>query len=351
MIHVRLRSTDPAPAPQEELRGHDRMAAALKPRAMRLHVHHARIVGAAGMTGLLVFVLAGQIERTVITWAGFGGHRLEWISDLLAAGAVTMVTYLWLNLRESRSRLFDLERNQILFDEQLRLAAEIQQSLLPAHPPVASGIEWAARMEPALRVGGDFYDYLEREDGLLFVVGDVSGKGLAAALLQSALQTLFRTHAGVGLGPRETVARMSEGLRRQTGGIPYATAIVAHLDSRKRRLTYVNAGHPPGAVIRGGDAIPLSAGGPPLALLRDASYECGVLEIREGDLVALVTDGVTEPLGARWVDIVKALKPTDKVPDAVRMLLDAAGSAPTQKDMGADWQDDRTVLAVRVTQA
>src|ERR1051326_1929320 len=122
-------------SPVADIRDHERITAALGSEPAVPHLGNARIVGAAVTTGLIVFVAARQIERGFIAWTAVGGHRLEWISDVLAAGAVMTVTYLWLHLRASRMQLLHLQRAQIIFDEQLRLAAEIQQSLLPARPP------------------------------------------------------------------------------------------------------------------------------------------------------------------------------------------------------------------------
>src|SRR6202163_4124945 len=103
------------------------------------------------------------------------------ISDVILATAFGVVVYLWLNLRATRTRLTGLERAQIVLDTQLSLAAQIQRRLLPPIPVGSNGVRWAGRLEPAYRIGGDFYDFIPDADGLL-VVGDVSGKGIPAAL-------------------------------------------------------------------------------------------------------------------------------------------------------------------------
>jgi serine phosphatase RsbU (regulator of sigma subunit) len=307
-------------------------------------------------TGVVVLAIGMRLESAVIAAVGAQGHELEWISDVTAALAVTAVTYLWLNLRTSQMRILDLERARIARDEQLKLAAEIQGSLLPAVPAATPGYLWSARMEAAHEVGGDFYDMVRRADGsVLIIVGDVSGKGVPAALLQSSLLTLFRVHASQMTDPVEIAGRMSEDLHAQTGGHPYATAIVARFDRGPERITYVNAGHPPAAVWRGADAIELKTGGPPLGLLAGATYDRASIDLLPGDVGVFVTDGITEALGAS--SLLATQTPLDEEgwqdaePQAVcdRLLkLARSGGGPS----GADgWTDDRTVLVFRVQRA
>jgi hypothetical protein len=107
-------------------------------------------------TGMVVLVIGTRLETTIIAAVGATGHHLEWISDVVAAIAVSALTYLWLHLRVSQTHVLRLERAQIAVDEQLRLAAEIQQNMPPIIPSATPGYQWAARMEAAHRVGGDY---------------------------------------------------------------------------------------------------------------------------------------------------------------------------------------------------
>lgn len=305
------------------------------------------------VAGLIVMAVGGRVEATIITAVGATGHRLEWISDLIAAVAVSSVTYLWLSLRVFQLRLLDLERAQIARDEQLRLGAEIQRGLLPRIPESMAGFAWSARMETASEVGGDFYDLVVREDGAAVVMlGDVSGKGIPAALLQSSLQALFRVHATSAHDPAVIASRISANLHAQTGGRPYATAIIARFDAHPSRITYTNAGHPAGLVWRGANAFELTAGGPPLGLLPNSSYEQRTLDVQSGDLGVLVTDGVTEvleesgsTLESRLSALLRSASPT---PTDVcdRLLASAAEASRTGPHLAPS--DDRTVLAFRV---
>jgi len=113
------------------------------------------------------------------------------VSDAVLATAFGVAIYLWLSLRTTRTRLTDLERVQIVVDAQLSLAAHIQRHLLPSAPVESNGVQWAGRLEPAYSIGGDFYDVIPDDADGLFVVGDVSGKGIPAALLQASAHSLF----------------------------------------------------------------------------------------------------------------------------------------------------------------
>jgi serine phosphatase RsbU (regulator of sigma subunit) len=305
--------------------------------------------------GLIVMAIGGRVEVAIISAVGATGHRLEWISDVIAAGAVSSMTYLWLNLRVSQLRLMDLERAQIARNEQLRLGAEIQQSLLPAIPRSMSGYEWSARMETASEVGGDFYDYVVRDDGTTVVIlGDVSGKGIPAALLQSSLQALFRVHAMSEGEPAAIAARISENLHAQTAGRPYATAIIARFDLRRPRITYTNAGHPAGLVWRrSGASFELTTGGPPLGLLPMPRYEQRTLDLLPGDAGVFMTDGVTEvlsesagPLESPTV-LAKDFECASPADVCDRLLARVKSASASGARLAPP--DDRTVFAFRVT--
>src|SRR5229473_2582354 len=130
------------------------------------------------------------------------------ISDVILATAFGVVIYLWLNLRATRTRLTGLERDQIVLDTQLSLAARIQRHLLPSAPVESNGVRWAGRLEPAHRIGGDFYDFIPFDTDSLFVVGDVAGKGIPAGLLQASAHSIFRTVARETVHPAELLTRV-----------------------------------------------------------------------------------------------------------------------------------------------
>jgi serine phosphatase RsbU (regulator of sigma subunit) len=195
-----------------------------------------------------------------------------------------------------------LEQEKLRRD--LALAAEVQRRLLPPHAPHREGVSFAAYTVPARAVGGDYYDFLDLgHEQFGIAVADIAGKGIAAALLMSALQAWVRVIATDGaLSPSTIAARMNRLLHRSTATSRYATFFYAQLDLRHRRIRYVNAGHHPPCLVRstgaGGGIIELSAGGTVLGLFPDASYEEGEIELCPGDRLVAFTDGVTEARGA-----------------------------------------------------
>src|SRR5580700_10378816 len=186
------------------------------------------------------------------------------VSDAILATALGVVVYLWLNLRATRTRLTGLERAQIVLDTQLSLAAQIQRHLLPPMPVGSNGVRWAGRLEPANRIGGDFYDFIPAEVDGLFVVGDVSGKGIPAALLQASAHSLFRTLARETVHPAELLTRVSREIYAENAGASYLTCVLARIDSATGTLVYANAGHPAGLMVGSSGRRLLSRGGPPV---------------------------------------------------------------------------------------
>jgi serine phosphatase RsbU (regulator of sigma subunit) len=307
------------------------------------------------LAGPAAFLLATTLETVVIRGVHGNRAQLEWISDVLGSLGIVALTYLWLHLRDSRVRLLALEREQVALDEQLRLAAEIQRSALPEVPRCTPGFRWAARMVPAGRIGGDFYDFFRASpDVAVVIIADVSGKGIPAALLLSSVKTLFRTVVQATVEPAAIAARLSDALFEEHGGTPYVTAIVARLESAPPRVTYVNAGHPPGYILRAGDTVKLSPTGPPLGLLQGTRYAAVSEELRPGDFGVLVTDGVTEALETGTTTLAQAIGRAREVALTGRHLLAACdalleAAASGGGPVGADgWQDDRTAVVFAV---
>jgi len=306
--------------------------------------------------GLAVFVVGSAAEAVIIRGVHGNRRELEWLSDAVISIAVAGITYLWLHLKASRTRVLTLEREEIVIDEQLRLAAEIQRGLLPDVPQATRGFRWAARMIPAGRIGGDFYDFFQPTAGtVLAILGDVSGKGIPAALILSSLKTLFRTMARETVDPAAIAERISAALHEEHAGLPYATAIVARFETGPGRVAYVNAGHPPGYLLRNGTvSAAFESGGRPLGLLPGATYATANVELSPGDIGVLVTDGITEALEAGPMTLSRILgasgerlsarsSPAEICDDLLRAA--AEGPGPT----GAlNVQDDRTVFVFAV---
>lgn len=179
---------------------------------------------------------------------------------------------------------------------ELETAREIQFRLLPPALPSLGGIQIGAALEPTKSVGGDFFDYIPMPGGVGFAVGDVSGKGIPAALLMVMVRSLLRATAWELSGPAEIVERVNRFLHRDLPPSMFVTMVFGVLSlGGERRLRLINAGHVNPILLRQG-APPrvLERGGPVLGAFEDATYPQEELLLETGDLLALYTDGLVE---------------------------------------------------------
>jgi len=303
---------------------------------------------------LIVYVIAGGSEEALIRILRPTEGELTWISDVVTAAAFGVAVYLWRHLRATRLELSERERDELVLQTQLTLAASMQRRLLPAAPPPDHGFEWAAVQIPAGRIGGDFYDFVEQSPGVWMVLtADVSGKGVPAAMALGLLRSIFRTLAREIVSPGLLVGRLSSALFEEWSGDPYLTCIVARVDTHERKLTSTNAGHPPGIVLRESTCKLLQAGGPPAGLMPGAVYGEDVVELRTGDRCVFVTDGVTEALDTGSEPSISIVASTASGPfPSPRAMGDAImnrsmlGGGPSGIEA---WSDDRTVVAISVS--
>ena len=302
------------------------------------------------VSALLAFIAALLFERGLMRLLGLDLRELEWVSDVVLAVAFGAATFLWLHLRRARTALTRLERTQVVLDTELQIAADIQRTLLPPAPPTRDGWRFAARLEQAGHIGGDFYDFVDRGRSLLVLLADVSGKGIPAALVMASARALFRQTARETDRPDELLTRLGRALWEEHGGTPYLTGFLGHFDLDARSLSWVNAGHPPALLVTGAGHRALGSTGPPTGLLPDTRYEAQSLSMAAGDTFVVVTDGVTEALEAggrveeriAWTVAQRRNKGPQAVCERV-MRLAASGRGP----VGAgEWADDRTVVAV-----
>jgi hypothetical protein len=310
---------------------------------------HRPLVQAIGVA-VVFFAIAGSVEALLIRIIQPTEMELDWISDVVLSVALGAAVYLWLHLRATRLALTERERSQLVIDTQLSLAAAMQRRLLPPTPPPQCGLEWAATLAPAGQIGGDFYDFIDPNPSTrLVLIADVSGKGISAAMALTLLRSTFRNIARDANSPAQIAGLMSRSLYDEWNGTPYVTCVIARIDLEQRVLTYTNAGHPSGLVFRDHGYRHLSAGGPPLGLLRDAQYLEERVELRDGDVCILVTDGVTEsfddarPVGSIAEEVVRAHKPS-----AARIcsaIMSRALEGPGPRDV-EDWTDDRTMIVI-----
>jgi serine phosphatase RsbU (regulator of sigma subunit) len=253
----------------------------------------------------------------------------------------------------------DLERHQALVVEQERLRRElelsrlIQTEMLPRAPLRLGAAEIGGLSLPAREVGGDFFNYFALSDGrLALLVGDVSGKGVSAALLMANVQATLRARL-----PLETdLARLADGLDRDidenTPQSVYLTLFLGILDVEQSRLRYVNAGHNPQFLLRQGGGIqPLSSTGMPIALYAGHGYQEAAVDIAAGDLLFFYTDGLVETeneqgdmFGSERLQALLAIEHGQRI-DTVLERVDTA----IRSFRGhAEPFDDATMMALRI---
>ena len=240
-------------------------------------------------------------------------------------------------------------------NRELEIAREVQEHLFPQRLPVVPGLDYCGQCRPAREVGGDYYDFLELPGGRLAIaVGDVSGKGVGAALMMASLEASLRALASVVENPADLIERVSRLVHQASAANRYATLFYAEYDPATRCLIYVNAGHNPPIVLRnrGGacEVLRLETGGSVIGLFPQG-YERGVFSHQAGDLVVLFTDGVSESMNAReeeWGEerLIELAKTCLGFParEGMRKILAAAQSFAA----GAPQHDDMTLVVLRV---
>jgi serine phosphatase RsbU (regulator of sigma subunit) len=185
------------------------------------------------------------------------------------------------------------EREQ--FEHELRVAQRIQQALLPKELPLLDNWDIVPYYQPAREVGGDFYDFLALPDGRVgVIIGDVSGKGIAAALVMANTQSVLRAVSQVSATPGELLSQVNEVLWTYIPPNMFVTCFYGILNPESGRFTYANAGHNPPLRKHGGKLTDLRATGMPLGLMPGMTYEVKATRLLPGDGVLFYSDGLIE---------------------------------------------------------
>jgi serine phosphatase RsbU (regulator of sigma subunit) len=182
-------------------------------------------------------------------------------------------------------------------EQELRVARNIQQALLPKDMPLLDGWQITPYYQPAKEVGGDFYDFFELEDSRIGVaVGDATGKGMPAALAGSATSSMLRAVAQAlgSSSPGEVLARVNETLVARIPPNMFVTCFYCILDPKSASVSYANAGHDLPYLYRNGEAEELRARGMPLGLMPAMGYEQKEVVLERGDSALFYTDGLVE---------------------------------------------------------
>jgi serine phosphatase RsbU (regulator of sigma subunit) len=257
-------------------------------------------------------------------------------------------------MRIEHARLAEVEAAGKRLEYDMAQAAEIQRQHLPACAPTVAGLDLAGHNVACRTVGGDFYDFLPLSGGrVAILVADVAGKGMPAALMMMDAQARVRIMAG----DLEDVAGLIDRLSRSLAGAcpsnRFITMFLFVLDPATGHLTYCNAGHNPPLLLRAGGGVEeLSEGGPVLGLPLRIPYRQGQCELRQGDLITLFSDGVTEAENAEGEEFgterLGAVVTQHRLEPA-QAIIDAVNRAVEEWRAGAPPADDVTLVVARRT--
>ena len=250
------------------------------------------------------------------------------------------------------ARLSEEERVLQKMKAELRLAAQIQLDLLPKECPKLPGYDIAAKTVPAEQVGGDYFDFVcSHQDRLVFCLGDVSGKGLPAALLMANLQATLRGQAMLTPLPRECLLRANRLLYNSTSPEKFATLFYAVLEPDSGKFCYSNAGHERPVLLKKNLEVRfLGTGGLPLGVLEEWAYEDECEHLHPGDVMVIYSDGIGETLGADGEQFgaeraLEVIKSSASLPAGE--LVDSILSAVRRHAANATQSDDMTLLVVK----
>jgi phosphoserine phosphatase RsbU/P len=239
-------------------------------------------------------------------------------------------------------------------NRELEIAREVQQRLFPQSGPKVPGLDYAGRCRPASSVGGDYYDFVGMCDGRLGIaIGDISGKGVPAALLMASLQASLR---GLAIANPPALSTLMANLNRliydASPSNRYATFFYGVYDPATREFVYVNGGHNAPMVFRGDQVLRLEEGGPVVGLFGPAQYQQASIQMDPGDTLVMFTDGISETMNAaedefeedRLIAAVRASSASspEQIIDRIVESCDAFAA-------GAPQHDDMTLVVARVS--
>jgi sigma-B regulation protein RsbU (phosphoserine phosphatase) len=269
------------------------------------------------------------------------------------AGLLGLLGHFAASAIESERLRREAESSRLLRHE-LNLARDVQSRLLPRNPQGVRGLECAGFCRAARSVGGDYYDLIPLRDGRFAItLGDVSGKGMPAAVMMASIQMLLRSHLQQGPESLATMlADINETVFASSTAERYSTLFCGVISADRRTLTYVNAGHIPPILLHANGLLErLPGDGIPVGLLPEAEYEQHAVQLRDQDLLVVVSDGIVESSRAEgdfWEeqaveDAVRAdgFIPIAQIPETLFRHADEFAA-------GAEQYDDMTVVAVRI---
>lgn len=281
--------------------------------------------------------IQGKMEILEISCSGFSLKDSQKYV-ILALRVVTRQRRMADALSASRKRM----------EQELQIGREIQMSLLPATLPEEREFSVFALCQPAFEVGGDFYDhYFVKKNQLCFCVGDVSGKGVPAALFMSVTKTMIRNYAyGRKIGTADIVREANERISAHNPAGMFCSLFIAILDIKSGSLVYTNAGHNPPFLMNKDGSLEVMKGkhGPVIGACDEIAYAEATIQMKSGDTIIVYTDGVTEAIGQNgdWYTVdrlrdflrgYKSASPSTIVPAVAEDVKKFKGTAPQADDI------------------
>jgi len=252
-------------------------------------------------------------------------------------------------------RLILVAKEKERLESELAIAREVQDQLFPKDVPASRTLELKGLCNPARMVSGDYYDFMPlSENALAFAIGDVAGKGISAALLMAAIQSIMRTQLSASFeGPFSAallVSRLNRQLYANTSLEKYATFFFTLYDESSHALTYTNAGHLPPLLLHGGQFSSLDPTGTVVGAFPSADYEERTVNLEPGDLLVAYTDGIVEPENAYGEmfgdDRLKELMVKYSASDSSELIARTM-EAVNQWTGSTELQDDMTMVVAR----
>ena len=283
----------------------------------------------------------------------------------LALLGLALLAFIVWNVRKQAKRLQQIDAEKERIGSELRIASEIQQSMIPkVFPPYPDrdDIDVYGLLEPAKYVGGDLFDFYIRDEKLFFCIGDVSGKAVAASLVMAVTQSLFRTLSAHEANAARIMDLMNESMSNSNESMMFVTLFLGVLDLPTGRLRYCNAGHNAPLIIENGStaaapnaptqnvhALPVVSN-VPLGIMANHKFEGQETVIKPHSVIFLYTDGLTEAEDANLKQFGKQrmqiLAEAYQQNEGVQELVNKMTSAVKEFVGGAEQSDDLTMLAV-----